>query len=298
MHENLCPYTLYALQFYVLFPLVKLGYLINLPSALSYILALGAPALLLDWSIKIVQSRGTSSPLTLMNHSPPPPNHKHSSTITIGVIVTSSILGLLFTIGLSFITDGPQSHFQPLGVYLILLSFFHFSEYFTTSLTNPSTLNLSSFLIDHSVAYVLAICCSFTEFLIEAYFFPDSKKLSYISMLGLGVTLGGELLRKIAMFTAGKSFTHAIAFEKQPEHRLVTSGIYAFIRHPSYAGWYYWAVGTQIFLKNPFCTLVFAVISHSFFKERIEYEEHLLLRFFGKEYETYRKRVKTWMPIL
>lgn len=295
MHENICPYTLYSLQAYFLFPLIKLGDLINLPNALSYLLALGAPTILLYFCVKTGQSR---FPFTLVNHSPPPTSHRHDRATTIGVIVTSCILGLLFTIGLSLIVDGHQNHFQPLGVYMILLSFFHFSEYFTTSLTNPSTLNLSSFLLDQSVAYVLAIGSSFVEFYIEANYFPNSKRLNWISILGLSLAMGGELIRKTAMFTAGRNFTHTIASEKDPDHQLVTSGIYGLVRHPSYAGWFYWAVGTQIFLKNPLCTTLFAVISHNFFRDRIEYEERILLRFFGKEYENYRKRVGLWMPFL
>lgn len=298
MQDNLCPYTLYSLQFYALFPLVKLGYLLNLPSVLVYTLALVSPAILLDHGLAVVQSRLPNCSINLVRHSPPPPSHKHSSAIAIGVIVTSSILGLLATIGISLIVDGHQGHFQPLGLYLILLSFFHFSEYFTTSLTNPSTLTLSSFLLDQSVAYILATTASFTEFLIEAYHSPDSKSLSLLSIFGLCLVLGGDLMRKTAMFTAGKSFTHTIASEKQPDHRLVTNGIYALVRHPSYAGWFYWAIGTQILLKNPICALLFAVISHNFFKERIEYEEQLLLQFFGKDYDNYRKKVKLWMPIL
>lgn len=296
MHVNLCPYTLYALQFYSLFPLVKMGQLIRLPSFISFIIAVAAPAILLDYCLKVLQSR--TSILTFLNHSPPPSSHKHSNAITIGVIVTSSILGLLFNIGLVFIIDGSQAQLHTLGAYLILLSFFHFSEYFTTSLTNPSTLHLGSFLLNHSTAYVLAISCSFIEFLIERYYFPGCKEFDYVSVLGLAFALGGELMRKTAMFTAGKSFTHMIASERKPEHHLVTSGIYSIVRHPSYAGWFYWAIGTQLLLKNPLCFFLFAVISHNFFKDRIEYEEEILLKFFGKEYEIYKKRVKLWMPLL
>lgn len=31
-------------------------------------------------------------------------------------------------------------------------------------------------------------------------------------------------------------------------------------RHPGYLGWMLWAIGTQVLLINPFCTLAFAVV--------------------------------------
>ncbi len=33
-----------------------------------------------------------------------------------------------------------------------------------------------------------------------------------------------------------------------------------YIRHPGYLGWLVWAVGTQILLANPICTIAFAVV--------------------------------------
>lgn len=293
MHEDLCVYTIYSLQFYLLFPLVKFGQLIQLPSLINYMIAISAPTILLDYVIRIAAK---SNCITLVKHSPEP-DHPHSRATTIGVIVRSALLGFLLSVGLSFIDNQLQPHLIPLGIYLILLSFFHLSEYFVTSLTNPSTLDLSSFLIDQSREYVIAISGSFVEYLIEAYLFPEFKKLNLIAAIGLSLALFGEIIRKTAMFTAGKNFSHSISSRKNSEHHLVTHGIYALIRHPSYAGWFYWAVGTQILLQNPACTIIFAVISLEFFKGRILYEEATLVDFFGREYREYRKRVGLWMPI-
>lgn len=292
MHEDLCDYSIYSLQFYLLFPLIRIGQLIRLPGVLGYVLALGAPTFALDYFINYASKTNV---VTLVKHSPKP-DHPHSSAITLGVIIRSLILGVMFNVGLSLIDSQLQPHFMPLGIYLVLLSFFHFSEYFVTSLTNPSTLNLSSFLIDNSIAYAVAISCSFLEYSIEAYLFPHFKSFNYIAVVGLIVASIGEATRKLAMFTAGTNFSHVISHEKSPNHQLVTHGIYRHLRHPSYAGWFYWAVGTQILLQNPVCTVLFALMSYSFFKERIAYEEETLVEFFGSEYESYRKKVGTWMP--
>lgn len=293
MHEDLCDYSIYSLQFYLLLPLIKVGQLIKLPGVLGYVLALGAPTFAMDYFINYASQAYF---ITLVKHQPKP-DHPHSSAITLGVIIRSAVLGVMFNVGLSLIDSQLQPHFIPLGIYLVLLSFFHFSEYFVTSLTNPSTLNLSSFLIDNSIAYVIAISCSFLEFSIEAYLFPELKTFNYIAVIGLIMALMGETTRKLAMFTAGRNFSHIISSEKNPNHKLITHGIYGHLRHPSYAGWFYWAVGTQILLQNPICIVLFALLSRSFFKERIAYEEETLVKFFGSEYKAYRKKVGIWMPI-
>jgi Isoprenylcysteine carboxyl methyltransferase (ICMT) family len=40
------------------------------------------------------------------------------------------------------------------------------------------------------------------------------------------------------------------------------------LRHPSYFGFYWWAVGTQVLLGNPFSTVMFAGVLWHFFYRR------------------------------
>lgn len=294
MSGDLCRYSIYSLQFYLLFPLVKLGQLFNIPGILGYALALIGPSLVLDNFVKYANKAGIS--INLVKHSPNP-DHPHSSVVTFGVIVRSLVLGIVLCVGISFLDRNLQPHFLPLGLYLILLSFFHFSEYFVTSLSNPSTLSLVSFLLDNSIDYLLAITTSFIEYGVEVYLFPEFKRLNLIAICGLILALSGEIIRKMAMFTAGKNFSHLISNKKSPNHQLITHGIYSFCRHPSYAGWFYWAIGCQLLLSNPICTILFTVISIRFFKDRISYEESKLLEFFGQEYKVYRDRVGVWIPL-
>jgi Isoprenylcysteine carboxyl methyltransferase (ICMT) family len=70
---------------------------------------------------------------------------------------------------------------------------------------------------------------------------------------------------------------------------------YAYLRHPSYIGFYYWAIGTQILLNNLLHTFLFAAASTFFFRKRIPFEEESLLQYFPDEYPAYRAR--TWIGI-
>ena len=67
-------------------------------------------------------------------------------------------------------------------------------------------------------------------------------------------------------------------------------------RHPSYAGWFWWSIGTQLLLCNPVCTLVYAAASYRFFAGRIWHEERALLSFFGDAYRNYQRQVPSGVP--
>lgn len=84
-----------------------------------------------------------------------------------------------------------------------------------------------------------------TEF--HCLFSPaEMKQVNWLSLVGLVMVLCGEGLRKAAMLTAGSNFNHIVQNEKSQSHVLVTSGVYALFRHPSYVGWFYWSIGTQV----------------------------------------------------
>lgn len=48
------------------------------------------------------------------------------------------------------------------------------------------------------------------------------------------------------MCTAKHNFNHVVQSERSDNHQLVTHGVYSLCRHPSYVGWFYWSIGTQV----------------------------------------------------
>ena len=73
---------------------------------------------------------------------------------------------------------------------------------------------------------------------------------------------------------------------------------FSFSRHPSYVGWFWWSVGTQVILLNPFCMVAYAAASWKFFSDRIYTEEMTLVQFFGEKYVEYQQRVGTGIPFI
>ncbi|XP_032824229.1 protein-S-isoprenylcysteine O-methyltransferase [Petromyzon marinus] len=212
------------------------------------------------------------------------------------VAVRACFLGFAFGCGLILsLSNTSWKHF---GWYVCSLSFFHYSEYLVTALINPRSLNLDSFLLNHSLEYKLAAVASWVEFTLEMLLFPGLKDVRWLSVAGLAMVVGGEALRKAAMLTAGSNFSHIVQSERSESHQLVTRGVYAFSRHPSYVGWFYWSIGTQIVLCNPLCVVGYTVASWRFFRERIEDEELTLLNFFGEQYMDYKTNVPTRLPFI
>lgn len=205
--------------------------------------------------------------------------------------LSASCLGYLFFLGLA------NSLNSAFSLYLAVLTFFHFSEYVATGLGNPQNLSWDSYLINHSYQYGLAMLASWLEYFTWVWLYPSLKtSWPWVTLVGLIVCLVGEVVRKMAMLQAGKNFNHLVQNTKQESHVLVTSGIYSICRHPSYAGWFLWSVGSQIVLVNPFCLVFYAVVTFAFFKERIYVEEYTLIAFFGDQYREYQKRVSSGLP--
>lgn len=212
------------------------------------------------------------------------------------IALTSAILGSLFGISISafFILN-----FKSPSIYIMALSVFHFLEYYVTAKYNLNKVHKESFIINNGSSYTIAHSFALIEVGIEYYFFPQFKRsYSYIKLIGLVLIIFGQYIRYLSMKTAGKSFSHLVKSKKEDDHVLITSGIYSILRHPSYFGFFYWAIGTQLLLLNPISLIGFSYVLWLFFSQRIEYEEKYLIQFFGLEYIDYKARTKVYIPFI
>ena len=89
---------------------------------------------------------------------------------------------------------------------------------------------------------------------------------------GLVMILVGQIIRSTAMAQAGTNFNHTVQWRRKEDHELVTSGIYAWLRHPSYCGFFWWGLGTQVVLGNGVCFVAYAGVLWVFFEGRIRSE--------------------------
>lgn len=161
----------------------------------------------------------------------------------------------------------------------------------------PSSLFLYihlAFLLNHSKEYLMAILTGLIEYSLKRL--VNVSPVSYIVQVSGIFLLGfGIMLRSTAMVNAAASFSHDIKDNLGNDHKLVTEGVYALCRHPSYLGFFAFAVGGQIVLGNYVSTTIFIFILQKFFRERVLIEESILLKRYPKEYQEYK--TKTWSGI-
>ncbi|KAF8529306.1 hypothetical protein BU17DRAFT_37018 [Hysterangium stoloniferum] len=72
---------------------------------------------------------------------------------------------------------------------------------------------------------------------------------SIVFYVGISAMISGAALRMWCYGTLGKLFTYEVSI--QPEHELITSGPYAFARHPSYTGAALMVIGAAITCLAP-----------------------------------------------
>ena len=200
-----------------------------------------------------------------------------------------------FSFSMIFFTN---SIYYPLYLYFITLCIYHYTEFFSVLLYHFKKLNCEYFLIDQSLSWIIATFVSFIETILETYYFNKYKKIKIFFIIGLIMTIIGQIFRIGGIYTGKKNFTHKISYEKKKEHKLVKNGVFALTRHPSYFGFYLWSIGIEIMCCNPICFIGFTFILFYFFKNRILLEEKLLIQFFGEEYLEYKKKVGILIPFI
>jgi protein-S-isoprenylcysteine O-methyltransferase Ste14 len=112
-------------------------------------------------------------------------------------------------------------------------------------------------------------------------------------LIAVAVIVAGELVRMAGVAAAG-SVTRRRSRDVQ---RLVTYGIFAWLRNPLYVGnlmiWIGFVIGSGLLWFIPVAIVLFA-IEYSLI---VRYEEGVLESIFGAEYVAYKARTPRWLPM-
>jgi protein-S-isoprenylcysteine O-methyltransferase len=215
--------------------------------------------------------------------------HRNQKRSLAGIALRAFLLGGTFFSSSAltlYLSTQSSSPLWRLPFFLASLSLFHFLEFYSTAFANPANAEASSFLLSSNG---------------RAYSSNGvlSQLMHILALLtGLSLVFFGQIIRTSAIIQAGPSFSHLVAQRKKETHVLITSGIYSVLRHPSYFGFFWWGIGTQLVLGNVFCLLGYGAVLWKFFSARIKGEEEFLVRFFKKDYEEYRKRTPVGIPYI
>jgi protein-S-isoprenylcysteine O-methyltransferase len=227
---------------------------------------------------------------------------------------STAVLGLVLSILCLYLS----SRLWRPCLFLATLSIFHFLEFYITAAYNTPVAFVASFLLTNGDQYRQAHTMALVETIVTSYFLPGWQARVHspvLIALGVVMVVVGQAVRSTAMAQAGTNFNHTVQSKKNDGHELVTSGLYAYFRHPSYFGFFWWGVGTQVILGNVVCTLGYAGVLWYFFSRRIARkspslslchtitnetadEEKHLIQFFGDDYEAYKTRTRVWIPFI
>lgn len=212
------------------------------------------------------------------------------------------ILGSCITISITslfFISD----KYFPLIVYGIVLQIYFILEFTNSYLYQTNTVTSKSFLIygnRGNKEFWFMQLLTIWEYLSVRFilkFIPFSP-VNYLGFPGLILITTGLLIRHLAMKKCGLSFSHYLAKTKQAHHKLVTTGVYKYVRHPSYLGFFLFSIGIQLWLSNYLNLMVDVYILYQFFTIRIEHEEKLLIEFYQDDYLKYQQMTYTLIPFI
>ncbi len=124
----------------------------------------------------------------------------------------------------------------------------------------------------------------------------DSRVLARLYPAGVALFAAGLALRWWAIVHLGRFFTVDVAVAE--DHRVVDSGPYRWIRHPSYTGVLAAFLGYGVCLGNWVSLAAVTVPITWVFLRRIEVEEAALTARLGERYVAYARRSKRLLPFL
>ena len=134
---------------------------------------------------------------------------------------------------------------------------------------------------------------SWTAALILATWLAGNPK-SWQLVTGLLLMWAGLALRIWAVQALGPSFRTTV--EVDADQRLVDTGPYRFVRHPSYTGVLLLAIGYGITANNWLALVIVLVVPLATMLRRISVEEATMADVLGAPYQAYQQRTKRLLP--
>jgi protein-S-isoprenylcysteine O-methyltransferase len=137
------------------------------------------------------------------------------------------------------------------------------------------------------VIWVVALTC-----------LADIPQASFASaptlLAGVALLITGMLLRWWSIAILGRLFTVNVAIRES--HRLIESGPYRYVRHPSYSAILLAYLGIALGLGNAVSLLIIMVGSTALLLNRIRVEEAVLVMGLGQSYRDYMSRTRRLIP--
>lgn len=124
--------------------------------------------------------------------------------------------------------------------------------------------------------------------------FADYAPLPWAFGAGVVVVVAWLCLFQRAHADLGTNWS--LSLELRTEHRLITTGVFARVRHPMYAALFMHALAQLLLLSNWIAGPAMLVAFTLMFALRLRPEERMMRERFGAEYVAYTQRTKRLIP--
>ena len=121
----------------------------------------------------------------------------------------------------------------------------------------------------------------------------NNPVVSYLGLLLLIIGGAVSVMGRAQLSRFGSGVLHI-----EEEHRLVTTGVYGYIRHPIYGGGLLGLIGIYMAFRSVVMLVLVSVIYFAVIRHRLLFEEEMLVEEFGDEYREYMERTKRLIPFL
>jgi protein-S-isoprenylcysteine O-methyltransferase Ste14 len=114
------------------------------------------------------------------------------------------------------------------------------------------------------------------------------------SAIGVLTLAGALVLFHLTHKQLGRNWS--VTLNTRKSHRLVDTGLYAYVRHPMYSAFWLLALAQALLLPNWFAGIAGPIGWGTLFFLRVGREEELMIDTFGEEYRRYMARTKRVVP--
>jgi protein-S-isoprenylcysteine O-methyltransferase Ste14 len=123
---------------------------------------------------------------------------------------------------------------------------------------------------------------------------PMFGRAHWLRLIGLLILTAGLLIRWAAILNLGSAFSANVAI--RDSQRVRTTGLYRFVRHPSYLGLVLIFLAVGIHSRNWISLAIALIPPTTALLYRIRVEEAALREAFGDEYTAYSRTTKRLFP--
>jgi protein-S-isoprenylcysteine O-methyltransferase Ste14 len=121
----------------------------------------------------------------------------------------------------------------------------------------------------------------------------DKPVVSYLRLLLLIIGSAISVTGRAQLARFGSGVLHI-----EDDHRLITTGVFGYIRNPVYAGGILGLVGIYMAFRSVIMFILVSLLYFIVIRHRLLFEEEMLVEEFGDEYLEYMERTKRLIPYL